>query len=159
MRNASAFARLLSIALVWGLAMGCYSLQPVAGNPLPLGAQVGVAITDAGRVALGGTMGPEISLIEGRLVQKDSSEYVVAVSMIHLLRGGNQVWTGERVRIKSEHVVSVKERKLSRGRTAIAVGVSVAVAAWFIRQSIDGSLFGDDGKLPVETLQTTRIPR
>ncbi len=139
--------------------MGCYTLQPVAGNPLPLGTEVGIDITDAGRVALGGSMGPEIAQIEGRLVSRDSAEYVLAVSMVHLLRGGEQVWTGERVRIKSEYVSSVKERKLSKGRTAAMAAASAAVIAMIIRSSLIGSVFGDDSKPPIDTFQATRIPR
>lgn len=151
--------RLLAIALVWTVGSGCYTLQPVVGNPLPLGTQIGVSITDAGRVALGGSMGPEISLIEGRLVSRDSAGYVLAVSMVHFLRGGEQVWTGERIRIKTEHVGQVSERKLSKGRTAAFTAVGVGILAVIVRQSIVGSLFGDDGVSPVDTLQAIRIPR
>ena len=154
-----ALKRLVGIALVWGLAVGCYSLQPVVGNPLPLGTQVGIDITDAGRVALGGSMGPEIAQIEGRLVGRDSAEYVLAVSMVHLLRGGEQIWTGERIRIKTEHVSGIKERKLSKGRTIAMAAVSIGVVAFFIRQSLNGSLFGDEGRPPIDTFQSTRIPR
>jgi len=150
---------LIGIALVWGLAMGCYTLQPVAGNPLPLGTEIGLDINDAGRVALGGSMGPEIRQVEGRLVSRDSAEYVVAVSMVHLLRDGEQVWTGERIRIKTEFVSGVREKKLSKGRTAVAVGASLAIVSLIVRQSLAGSLFGDDGKLPPDTFQATRIPR
>jgi hypothetical protein len=154
-----ALKRLFGIALVWGLAMGCYTLQPVVGNPLPLGTQVGLDITDAGRVALGGSMGPEIAQIEGRLIGRDSNEYVLSVSMVHLLRGGEQIWTGERIRVRTEHVAMVRERKLSKGRTAAMAAVSIGVIAAIVRQSVTGSLFGDDGKLPLDTFQATRIPR
>ena len=154
-----ALRRLLSIALVWGLSMGCYVLQPVDNNPLPLGMQVGLDINDAGRLALGGSMGPEISLIEGRLVSKENDEYVVAVSAIHMLRGGQQVWTGERVRVNTQHVSGIRERKLSKGRTAAMTAATVGVVAMIVRASIVGSLFGDDGRLPPDTGQTTRIPR
>lgn len=141
------------------MTTGCYTLQPVVGNPLPLGTEVGLDVNDAGRVALGGSMGPSISQIEGRLVSNDSAEIVVAVSMVHLLRGGEQIWTGERIRIKREHVTLVRERKLSRGRTAIAVAASVGVLAAIVRQSVVGALAGDDSRPPVDTLMATRIPR
>jgi hypothetical protein len=146
------------LAAVWGLSSGCYVLQPVVGNPLPLGTEIGIDVNDAGRLALGGAMGPEIAQIEGRLVDKDSSGYVVAVSMVHLLRGGEQVWNAERVRIKAEHVSGVHERKLSKGRTAVMVAASVGVVALIVRQSIVGSLFGSEGKLPPDSAQTVRIP-
>ncbi|MCC6242349.1 MAG: hypothetical protein IT353_05885 [Gemmatimonadaceae bacterium] len=149
----------VAISLSSLLLTGCYVLQPVSGQPLPLGAQVGLSVNDAGRVAIGGSMGPEVSAIEGRLVAKDSTEYVVAVSLVRLLRGGEQVWSGERVRIKTEHVTGVSERKLSRGRTAAMVGVSVGALIAIARSSLLGSLGGDEGRLPPDSGQTTRIPR
>ena len=57
--------------------VGCYTLQPT-GGPVPQpGTVIGLDINDAGRVALGGSMGPEIGQVEGRLVQRDNSEFVV----------------------------------------------------------------------------------
>lgn len=141
------------------LLTGCYVLQPVTGNPLPVGTQVGFTVNDAGRVALGGSMGPEVSAVEGRLVSKDSSEYVVAVSLVRLLRGGEQVWSGERIRLRTEHIIAVSERKLSRGRTAAMVGVSVGALIAIAKSSLLGSIGGDDGRLPPDSGQTMRIPR
>ena len=149
----------VAIGLASFLLTGCYVLQPVTGNPLPVGTQIGIAVNDAGRVALGGSMGPEVSALEGRLVSKDSSEYVVAVSLVRLLRGGEQVWSGERIRLRTEHIIAVSERKLSRGRTAAMVGVSVGALISIARSSLLGSIGGDDGRLPPDSGQTMRIPR
>ena len=125
---------------------------------MPLGTQIGLDITDAGRLSLGGTMGPEIGRIEGRLLSKDSAEYVLAVSLIHLLRGGEQVWSGERIRIKTEHVAHVSQRTLSKGRTAAMALATLGVVVIIARQSLVGSLFLDSGRPPADTAQTTRIP-
>ena len=80
-------------------------------------------LTDAGRTALGGSMGPEIIQIEGKLLSTDNSEYVVGVSLVRLLRGGEQVWRGETVRIKTEYVSSLYERRLSASRS-LALGAT-----------------------------------
>jgi len=139
--------------------MGCYTLQPVAGQPLPLGSQVSLAINDAGRAALGGSMGPEISDIQGRLLQKDSAEYVLAVSQISLLRGGEQVWAGERVRVQTSFVSTVSERRFSRGRTAILSAAALGVVAGIFSQGILGNLSGSEGKTPPDSGASNRIPR
>jgi hypothetical protein len=134
-------------------------MQPVSGDPLPLGIQVGLRVNDAGRLALGGSMGPEISEIEGRLVSKDSVNYVVSVSQVRLLRGGEQIWAGERISLKREFVSAVSERRLSRGRTAAMVGASVGALYLIARSSLLGSLLGEEARPPSDTGQTTRIPR
>ena len=139
--------------------MGCYTLQPVVNQPLPLGSQVALVINDAGRASLGGQMGPEISEIQGRLLQRDSAEFVLAVSQIALVRGGEQVWSGERIRIKTEFVTGVSERRFSRGKTAVISAAAVGLVAIIFSQGILGSIAGDDGKVPVDTVKTIRYPR
>jgi hypothetical protein len=138
------------------LVSGCYELQPVHGPTPEVGTEIAFDVTDAGRVALGGSMGPEIGQIEGRLIEKGSADYLVAVSAVHLLRGGEQVWSGEPVRIKSEYVASVYEKKFSRGKS-IALGVvGVGLAAIIATQSIHGAGMADAGKTPSDTSAATR---
>jgi hypothetical protein len=108
--------------------MGCYSLQPIGGVTPAVGTQVGFDITDAGRAALGGTMGPEIDQVEGTLLEATNGDYVLSVSGVKMLRGGHQAWTGERVQIKKEHVSRTYERRFSKGRTLVLAGVLVAGA-------------------------------
>jgi hypothetical protein len=138
------------------LVSGCYSLQPTGGVTPQAGTAVAFDITDAGRVALGGTMGPEISQIEGRLLDRDTTGYLVAVSAIHLLRGGDQQWTGEQVRLKSEFVASVYERRFSTGRSLAAGAVGLGAVALIAARSLIGSSTTEEGRTPGDTLQTTR---
>jgi len=125
--------RIVSYATLAGMLTGCYSLQPVSSASLQVGTKVAFDMNDAGRVSLGGTIGPEVGRINGLLIGKDNGEYVVAVSDIQFLRGGEQVWSGERVGIKPEYVGVTYERRFSRGRTTAlsvaAVGGLAAVVA------------------------------
>jgi hypothetical protein len=153
---------------LWGALMlpmlsfvtGCYSLVPVANVGVPAGATIALDINDAGRLALGGTMGPEIGQVEGRLIEQTSSEYLLAVTGVRYLRdAGEQVWTGERIRIKSEHVRSVSERRFSKGRSALIAGAALGAVAFIITRSISGSGQEPPGKTPTDTAQSVRIPR
>jgi hypothetical protein len=144
--------------LALGLFLGsCYTLRPTKGAVPDVGTRVAFDVNDAGRIALGGSMGPEISQIEGRLISKENGEYVVAVSSVQLLRGGQQVWSGEQVRIKPEHVRSVYERRLSTGRS-IALGASVvgSVAAFLVTRALTTSGSDNPGGPPSDTGQTQR---
>src|SRR5687767_9761792 len=102
--------RLAGVVVCTLLVTGCYTLQPVRGGVPPVGSHVAFDVNDAGRVALGGTMGPEIAQVEGRLLNNGTEDYLIAVSTVRLLRGGEQVWAGEQVRIKTEYVGSAYER-------------------------------------------------
>lgn len=151
--------RRVIVAATLLVSTGCYTMQPVTGQPFPLGMTVELAINDAGRVALRPLMGPEVVKVQGRLVQLDSAGYTLAVTQLGLLRDGTQVWSGERVSIKSEYVTSAAERRFSRGRTAVVTAAVMGVVAIVFTQSIKGSLAGDDGKVPSDTGVAVRYPR
>jgi hypothetical protein len=138
---------------------GCYSLQPVRGTVPQPGNIIGLDITDAGRVALGGAMGPEIARLEGRLMSSDASEFVLGVLGVQLLRGGEQVWHGETVHVKREYVSSIYERRFSKTRTIVAGAVGAGIIAVLASKSLLGVFTPEDGKTPSDTLQATRRPR
>ncbi len=149
--------RLAGVVAVAFLAAGCYTLQPARGAP-QVGQRVAFDVNDAGRVALGGEIGPEIAQIEGQLLNNGTEDYLIAVSTVRLIRGGEQVWTGEQVRIKSEYVGTAYERRFSRGRS-IALGSAVVggFAAFLVGRSLIGAGQDHPGG-GVDTAQT-RIVR
>ena len=150
-------ARAIGLAVAVSALVGCYTLQPTGGPVPEVGSRVAFDVNDVGRVALGGTMGPEIDQIEGTLIQHDTSEYLVAVSAVHLLRGGDQVWSGEKVRIKPDYVSRTYERRFAMGRTIALSAVGVAAVAVLVSQSLIGSGNESTGRID-STTQSLRIP-
>ena len=150
--------RLSSLASLGAFLTGCTSLQPVGGVTPEVGSRIAFDVNDAGRVALGGTMGPEIAQVEGKLIERDSSGYLVSVSGIRLLRGGEQAWSGEQVRLRTEYLGSAYLRHVSLGRSialgAIGLGGFTAI---MISQSLLGSGTGNDST-PPDTI-ITRLGR
>lgn len=143
------------------LAAGCYSLQPVAGVAAPVdGTQVAFDVSDAGRVALGGAMGPSILHVEGRLVRRESDDFVVAVSSVSYLGGGTQAWSGEPVRFKPEYVNTTYVRRLSKSRTIAASALAIGAVAFFVTRSVVGGGTVDPLPPPRDSIGTTsRGPR
>jgi hypothetical protein len=144
------------IAAAMGLLTGCYTLQPVRGTPEP-GTQLAFDVNDAGRVALGGSVGPEISQIEGRLIQRDNGEYLLGVTSVAMLRGGVQVWKGEQVRIKPEYVGNVYTRQLDKTRSAL-LGVALAAGTALVVTSA-ANLLGSSDDTPDRTPHDTAAAR
>lgn len=143
------------------LLVGCYTMQPTGGPVPQLGTIIGLDLNDAGRAALGGAMGPEIEQVEGRLIQKDTSEYLVAVTTVHLLHGGEQVWHGENVHIKTGYVSSLYERKFSAARSAALAAAGVGAVAVIATRGLVGlgSPGSTSGMEPGDTAHTQRRPR
>ena len=131
------------------IAAGCYTMQPVRGVEPQVGTRVAFDVNDAGRAALGGTMGPEIAQVEGLLLEKESGGYLVSIQSVRLLRGGEQVWSGERVRLGTEYLGPAYERRFSMGRSlglaAVAVG---GIGAFVVTRSLLGSGTDDDPGQP-----------
>lgn len=123
--------RCAPVALLQLVLAGCYTLQPPRSPEPQSGTVLGFDINDAGRTGLSGTMGPDLARVEGELIEKDTTGYLLAVRNVKLRNGGSQVWSGERVRIRSDFFYSMYERKFSMGRTialgALAVGGLAAV--------------------------------
>src|SRR5262245_40377947 len=151
--------REIAVAGFTAFLVGCYTLQPTGSVAPQLGMVVGLDINDAGRAALGGAMGPAIEQVEGRLVQQTTSEYVVAVNSIRLQRGGDQIWSGEQVRIRSDYVSSVYQRRFSKSRTAALTAAAVGSIALIATRSIIGSGLLDPGPAPSETSHAILRPR
>jgi len=137
---------------------GCYTLEPARRQTPEPGSAIALDISDQGRVALGGLVGPELSQIEGRFVSMESGEYVIHVTGVRFLRGGEQGWRGETVRLKPEYVSSRYERKFSSVRTAALAAVAVGAVALVAAKGLRGFTQGDRGSTPGDTSQTVRLP-
>ena len=148
--------RLLGIGVL--ILAGCYTLKPAGGVTPEVGTRVAFAVNDAGRVALGGSMGPEIAQVEGQLLEMDSANYLVAVSGVRTIRGDEQVWNGEQVRLKPEHVAYTYRRKFSTGRS---IGLGVVTVGGFAALIASRSLlgFGSSKGEPGDTGVQTRLIR
>jgi len=135
-----------TVAGIGLLTTSCYVLQPSAAAVPAPGTRLAFAINDVGRVALGGSMGPELRQVEGHLQAKDGDEYVVNVSGVELLQGGFQPWAGETVRLKSSYVSAIYEKKFSAGKTAMAVGGAALFASLLVSKDFRSfiGLRGDD---------------
>ena len=150
-------SRRTGIILGIALLSGCYTYQPTGAATPEIGQEYAFDINDVGRVGLGGSMGPEIAQIEGRLISRENAEYLVGVTAVRLLRGGEQVWKGENVRIKSEFVTSTYERHFSKGRS-ISLGVAgVGAVAFLLTRSLLGG--GTEGEVtPPPIGSSLRVP-
>lgn len=151
-------ARTLGLAFVGFLVTGCYALHPVAFGVTPeVGARVAIEVNDMGRVALGGSMGPEIDRILGRLVGFDSAGYEVAVEEVHLLRGGIQVWNHEKMRIAKDQIRAFSERRYSRGRSLALGAVGVGSVAFLLSRGLLGAGLGDPPGVPSDSGDLLRV--
>ncbi len=157
------FRRRRAVGLVLGAVLvvnvGCYTYSPLIDTrPLP-GQQVSLELSDQGRAALGGQLGPGVLRVEGTLESVQNDQYTVSVSRVATISGGTANWGGEHVTIPVNDVASAGLRTLSRGRTALLAGaIAVGVGAFVATRGLFGGGFQpatDTGRTPVGS---DRIP-
>jgi hypothetical protein len=128
------------LILAFGLT-GCYVNQPlVEDRPLPaLGSRLVVELNDAGRASMALTVGPSVASVEGALLERSDSQFVLAVSQVHGLWGSLSRWEGERVTFRPEQIQRMSLRVFSPGRTAALFGGStVGMVAYVLTRSLIG---------------------
>ena len=142
------------------LLAGCYEYIPAGGATPPLGAPIAVDITDAGRVALGGAMGPEIDRVEGRLIDQNADGYRLKVSSVTLIHGESQPWNGEAITLKPTYVSRLYTQKIDKVKTGLGIGLAVGGVVAIAAQQLSGvgTKDGPNEGRP-DTLQTNRVPR
>jgi len=154
--------RLITAVTGFGLlTSGCYTLQPTSVAVPSSGTRLAFSINDVGRVALGGSMGPELRRVEGNLQSKEGDDYFVNVSGVELLQGGFQTWAGETVRINSSYVSAIYEKKFSKGKTILALAATAAAITLVSSKGVQSfiNLRNDNDEQNEQNTKRGRIPR
>lgn len=151
---------LLAVPMLGVLLAGCYTMEPVTRAKPEIGSEVAVDLNDAGRAALGPSIGREVAQVHGHLVQRDSNAYLLAVTYVQFLRGGSQSWTGENVRVQSDYTDAYYENRLSKPRSVALAAAFVGGAVLLAQQALNLSPGTNDGSgpdTPPDTKQ--RVPK
>lgn len=134
----------IASTLLW--ATGCYTYAPSAASDIVPSTVVAAEISDAGRLALAGQVGPEVARIEGEVVQRSDTSLSLMVSEVSYLNGLLNKWQGQAVSLRIEDVKLFSQRKLSRGRTALGLAmVGGLVALALSNSSFRGIFTGNPG--------------
>lgn len=77
--------------------------------------------------------------VDGALVQRSDSQYVLAVSEVVNLWGAESRWEGERVAFRTSSVRRMFIRRIAPGKTALAVaGATAGFLAFVITRNLVG---------------------
>ena len=122
---------------------GCYVYSAAPEAPAP-GTHLVLGLTDRGRVALGDSVGPGASSIEGTTVMSTDSAYSLRVTKVSYLNGQSNNWTGEALLVPRSVVTNAREQRFSRSRTWVAAAaVGGGLIAFIASRGLLG--FGSGG--------------
>lgn len=116
--------RLTILCAVLLAVSGCYVYQPGTTSQPPVGTPLRVTLTDTGSVELAAQVGPRVTAIDGLLQGGDQTQsLLLSVTQTVTTDGVEHSWTGEQVRVPRTAIATVRERKFSPGRSALAGAV------------------------------------
>jgi len=115
--------------LLTTLLAACHRYEPVTAATVASGSNVAVSLTDYGTANLGRLLGMGVGTVEGNLVSVSDSAYTLTVQVVRQRNGVETFWRGERVAIPRTDVAEIRQRRLSRSKSALAT-VAVLAAAF-----------------------------
>jgi hypothetical protein len=121
-------SRALALLTLPTLLAACHSYVPVITAPGP-GTRLSAELTDTGTSELARYVGPRVAVIEGGLVSASDSAVTLSVILTRQHNGVDSYWTGEQVTVPRPYIAHLTERRLARGRTAVATGGFTALLA------------------------------
>jgi hypothetical protein len=142
--------RAAALLLAASSQTGCYryfvpeTVRPAQGRTFDF------ALTDQGRAALAEGIGAGTDRIEGMLVSNSDTTYTVRVAHVVDIRGKVTRWSGEVVTFRRAYAGTVRERQLSKSRTAVAIGGATAAVVALIATRGFGVVGNDSGRDPGE---------
>jgi hypothetical protein len=118
----------LTAVLLTTLVAGCHRYEPVTAATVARGANVAVSLTDYGTANLGRLLGMGVGTVEGSLLTVSDSTYTLAVQLVRQRNGVETFWRGEQVAIPRVDVAEIRQRRLSRSKSALATVAVIAAA-------------------------------
>lgn len=118
----------ITAGLLTTLLAGCHRYEPVTAATVAHGSNVAVSLTDYGTANLGRLLGMGVGTVEGSLLTVSDSAYTLAVQLVRQRNGIETFWKGERVTIPRVDVAEIRQRRFSRGKSALATVAVIAAA-------------------------------
>src|SRR5918992_731990 len=119
---------LLSLTAVFFIASACHRYEPVTAATVERGANVSVTLTDFGTANLGRLLGMGVGTVEGELLSLSDSALAIAVQLVRQRNGIETFGKGERVTSPQSDVAEIRQRRFSKGKSAVATVAVIAAA-------------------------------
>jgi len=136
------------VLLLLATASACYRLTPSDGGAPTVGRELVLQLTDRGSIELAPQLGAQLRSVSGRVTEFRENAYLVAVTQTNSRSGIETLWRGEPSSIPRDYVSSIAERRLDKGRTWVAAGLSalgVALVGKAFGIDAIGNVFGSRG--------------
>jgi hypothetical protein len=138
--------RLSSFVIAVALLGACHVYRPLPISAPVEGMKVRALLTDSGTRALAPYVGPEVSVISGRVSERAADGLTLSVGSVETRDGVEHFWKGERVLVPPALIALLQEERVSPERSTL-LGGALAVGAFLAYKGFGlGSNSGGSGK-------------
>ncbi|HVT41141.1 MAG TPA: hypothetical protein VHE78_19045 [Gemmatimonadaceae bacterium] len=129
---------------------GCYVYHPITTSAASTGKYVRAELTDAGSASVAPAIGTNAVWIEGEVQEARDARLTVTLRVVNRRDLGESTWNGETVSLSAGDIRTVRERVLSRGRTATTVSLLSAggIGVIYAIAHATGLVSGSSGRPP-----------
>lgn len=113
--------RLAALALVGVAATGCHEYVPVSTYPTAKPQTVEVLLNERGRADFVNRLGPDALSFVGTLVSRKDTMSTVRVQEVTYINRSTIQWSGEQMEVTDGQIRDVRARRISRGKTFMAL--------------------------------------
>jgi hypothetical protein len=143
--------RALSVVAAAVILTGCYVYHPISTNAASMGKYVRAELTDAGSESVAPAIGTDAVWIEGEVQEASDTRLTIALRAVSRRDMGESTWNGETVSLSAGDIRTLRERVLSRGRTATTVSLVSAggIGVIYAIAHAAGLVSGSSGRPPI----------
>ena len=119
------------------ITTGCYTYRPVSAAGPEAGSRITAEVSREGATALSPLLGPDVSEVNGNVVEAGTDTLRVSVLSVTSQRGIPASWRGELVPLPRENLKYVGERHLATGGTVL-LGAGLASGLYLLYRLLGG---------------------
>ena len=121
-------------------AAACSTYAPTSLASAPASGTVRFALTDAARAESFGSLGSQVTSVEGQVRSTSDSAVTIAVSEVGRVASDNQAYHGEMVVIPTRFIGSVEQKRTQVARSLVAAAGVIGAVIWIGSQAGHGSI-------------------
>jgi hypothetical protein len=122
------------------LVGACSTYAPTSLAAAPTSGTVRFDLTDAAHSESFGSLGTQVTSVEGRVRSTSDSAVTIAVSEVGRVAADNQAYQGDMITIPTRYIGRVEQKRTQVGRSLLVAGAVLGAVVWIGSQAGHGSV-------------------
>jgi hypothetical protein len=118
------------IVAITFLVGACFTYAPTSLAAAPNGGTVRFDLTDAAQSESFGSLGSQVTSVEGKVRSTSDSAVTISVSEVGRVAADNQAYQGDMITIPTRYIGRVEQKRTQVGRSLLVAGAIIGAVVW-----------------------------